>query len=230
MAEIDPREKLNEQLTHHLKIILKCTLPSTRHGRLLLASSPESRYPYVYPRDSSCAVHLLRRVASSEAHYDAGPQAFDLMKSMAHFMKEVFSVSGRWGQRYSLEGGDRSVYKQEDNMAHGISILCNYLLCARRLKKEIDDLEGFLDAINGALLYSVEKFYHTELNLFRSTTAIHESELEGGYTCWVNFSFLYAFSLADEVAHTMDEKGIISHSHLEFRKYFLYCVSALFMS
>ena len=117
MSGNDPREKLNEQLSHHIRIILKCTLPSPKYGRLLLASSPESRYPYVYPRDSSCAVQLLRRLAGSEAHYEAGPEAFELMKSMARFMKDALSDSGRWGQRYSLEGEDKSVYKQEDNMA-----------------------------------------------------------------------------------------------------------------
>ena len=82
MSGNDPREKLNEQLSHHIRIILKCTLPSPKYGRLLLASSPESRYPYVYPRDSSCAVQLLRRLAGSEAHYEAGPEAFELMKWM----------------------------------------------------------------------------------------------------------------------------------------------------
>lgn len=223
-------DKLNQQLSHHMQIILKCTLPSKKYGRLLLASTPKSRYPYIYPRDTSCAVQLLRRVAGSEYHYDIEPQAFELMKSMAHFMRDVASDSGQWGQRYSLEGEDKSVYKQEDNMAHGISILCNYLLTARRLQKDIEDLPGFLDCINSALRYSVENLYHKELNLFRSTTAIHESLLEEGYTCWVNFSFLYAFSLADEVANTMDEKGIISRSHHSFRKQFLYSVSELFMS
>jgi GH15 family glucan-1,4-alpha-glucosidase len=54
--------------------------------------------------------------------------------------------------------------------------------------------------------------------------------MEQGYTCWVNFSFLYAFSLANEVAEKIDEKNIISADHLSFRKRFLYTVSELFMS
>ena len=221
--------QLNDQLSHHMQIILRCAVPSKKYGRLLLASSPESRYPYVYPRDTSCAVQWLRRVAGSNLGYDVGPQAFELMKSMAHFMKDIDS-EGKWGQRYSLKGEDKSIYKQEDNVAHGISILCNYLLAARRLKKEIDDLEGFLNCVDRALRYSVENLYHKELNLFHSTTAIHESSLEEGYTCWVNFSFLYAFSLADEVAREMDQAGIISRSHLNFRRHFLYSISELFMS
>ncbi|MDA2926967.1 hypothetical protein MYX78_07000, partial [Acidobacteria bacterium AH-259-G07] len=222
--------RLNGQLSHHMQIISKCTVPSKKYGHLLLASPRESRYPYIYPRDTSCAVQFFRRVAGSDHDYDAGPQAFELMQSMAHFIKDVASNSGQWGQRYNLEGEDKSIYKQEDNVAHGISILSNYLLTARRLEKEIDDLEGFLSCIDNALRYSLENFYHQELNLFHSTTAIHESSLEGGYTCWVNFSFLYAFSLVDEVDKTLDEKGIISRSHLNFRKHFLYSVSELFMS
>jgi len=222
--------QLNDELSHHLQIILRCTVPSKKYGRLLLASSPESRYPYIYPRDTSCAVQWLRRVAGSPLGYESGPQAFELMKSIAHFMKDVCSESGKWGQRYSLEGEDKSIYRQEDNVAHGISILCNYLLAARRLKKEIDDLEGFLSCVDRALSYSADHLYHKELNLFYSTTAIHESLLEEGYTCWVNFSFLYAYSLADEVASEMDQAGIISRSHLNFRTHFLYSVSELFMS
>ncbi|MCZ6769085.1 MAG: hypothetical protein O7D93_07550 [Acidobacteria bacterium] len=222
--------QLNDQLSHHMQIILKCTLPSEKYGRLLLASPPESRYPYIYPRDTSCAVQWLRRVAGSSLGYDIGPQALELMKSTAHFMKDIASDGGKWGQRYSIKGEDKSIYKQEDNVAHGISILCNYLLSARRLQKEIDDLEGFLSCIDNALRYSLENLYHKELNLFRSTTAIHESLLEEGYTCWVNFSFLYAYSLAVEVASKIDQKGILSSTHLNFRKHFLHSISELFMS
>ena len=222
--------QLNDQLSHHMQIILKCTVASKKYGRLLLASPPESRYPYIYPRDTSCAVQWFRRVAASPLGSDIGPQAFELMKSMAHFMKDIASDAGKWGQRYNLKGEDKSVYRQEDNVAHGISILCNYLLTAERLQKEIDDLEGFLSCIDNALRYSIENLYHKELNLFHSTTAIHESSLEEGYTCWVNFSFLYAFSLADEVASQIDTEGIISRSHLNFRKHFLHSISELFMS
>jgi hypothetical protein len=222
--------QLNDQLSHHMQIILKCTVASKKYGRLLLASPPESRYPYIYPRDTSCAVQWFRRVAASPLGSDIGPQAFELMKSMAHFMKDIASDGGKWGQRYNLKGEDKSVYKQEDNVAHGISILCNYLLTAERLQKEIDDLEGFLSCIDNALRYSIENLYHKELNLFHSTTAIHESSLEEGYTCWVNFSFLYAFSLADEVANKLDTEGIIPRSHLNFRKHFLHSISELFMS
>ncbi len=54
--------QLNDELSEHMQIILKCTMPSQRYGRLLLASSPENRYPYVYPRDTNWATQLFRRI------------------------------------------------------------------------------------------------------------------------------------------------------------------------
>jgi GH15 family glucan-1,4-alpha-glucosidase len=221
---------LNDQLSHHMHIILKCTAESEKYGRLLLASPPMTRYPYVYPRDTSCALQLFRRLAGSKNGYDVAGQAFDLMKSMAYFLKDVQAETGEWGQRYSLAGEDRSLYKQEDNVAHGIATVCNYLLTAHRLNKDIDDLESFLYCIDRALGYSISTLYQKELNLFHSTTSIHESAIEEGYTCWVNFSFLYAFSLAHEVAKLMDGKKIISPSYQKFRTHFLYSVSELFMA
>lgn len=222
--------RLNDQLKRHMEIILRCTVPAPKYGRLLLASPPESRYPYVYPRDTSSAVQLFRRVVGSPQGYDIAPRAFELIQSMARFMKDVQSEDGGWGQRYSVDGTNKSIYKQEDNVAHGIAILCNYLLTAARLENNVDDLEGFLHGINKALDHSIQNIYQKELNLFYSTTSIHESAMEQGYTCWVNFSFLYAFSLADEVARHLDRDGIISQTHLGFRKQFLYAINELFMS
>ncbi|MFQ5926594.1 MAG: hypothetical protein ACE5MH_04075 [Terriglobia bacterium] len=221
---------LNEQLNQQMEIIVRCTAPSRKYGRVLLASPATSRYPYVYPRDSSCAVQLFRRLAGSKQGYEAADQAFELMKSMAHFMKGVVSKEGHWGQRYSLEGEDKSLYKQEDNVAHGIAIICNYLLAAHHRKEELDELRGFLEVIESALRHALKDFYQKELNLFQSTTAIHESAVEEGYTCWVNFAFLYAFSLAHEVAGALDKEGIICQEHLTFRRHFRQSVSELFMS
>lgn len=222
--------KLNDQISEHFDIISKCTVPSEKYGKLLLASPPDTRYPYIYPRDADCATQLFRRVAGSKKGYDAGSQAFELMKSIAHFIKDVQSPEGLWGQRYSLEGEDKSIYKQEDNVAHGIAIICNYLLTAKRLEKEIPDLDEFLASVNNALEYCINHYYQKELNLFYSTTSIHESGIESGYTVWVNFAFLFALSLAHEVAHEFGDGEIISEYHLNFRKYFLYSVSELFMS
>ncbi len=222
-------DKLNDQLNEHMGIILKCTIENKKYGRLLLASPPTSRYPYVYPRDTNCATQLLRRLAGSTNDYDCREQAFEILKSMAYFMKDCISDKGSWGQRYSLDGEDKSIYKQEDNVAHGIAIICNYLLTARFLKREVKDMDDFFVCINKALDYSYTYLYEKELNLFYSTTSIHESAMEEGYTCWVNFSFLYAYSLANEVADKKDKKNIIKPGFLNFRHQFLYSVSELFI-
>jgi hypothetical protein len=195
MAKEKDDQELNGKLSHHLDAILKCSVPSEKYGRLLLASPPDTRYPYIYPRDVSCAVQLFRRLAGSPDQFDAATPAFELMESMAHFLKDVQAADGSWVQRYNVAGEPRAIYKQEDNVAHGIAILCNYLLAACRLEKDVADLENLLASINRALEHSIANFYQKELNLFHSTTAIHESTMEEGYTCWVNFSFLYAFSL-----------------------------------
>jgi len=221
--------KLNDQLNEHMDIILKCTIENKKYGRILLASPPTSRYPYVYPRDTNCATQLMRRLAGSTNDYDCREQAFEIMKSMAYFMKDCISAEGSWGQRYSLEGEDKSLYKQEDNVAHGIAIICNYLLTARYLKRPVENMDDFFVCINKALDYSYTTLYEKELNLFYSTTSIHESAMEEGYTCWVNFSFLYAYSLANEVADKKDKKNIIRPQFLNFRHQFLYSVSELFI-
>jgi len=221
--------KLNDQLNEHMDIIQKCTIEDKKYGRLLLASPPTSRYPYVYPRDTNCAVQLFRRLAGSTYDYDVKEKAFEIMKSMAYFMKDAISDDGHWGQRYSVEGEDKSIYKQEDNVAHGIAIICNYLLTARYLKREVKDMEDFFACIDKALDYSYTELYEKELNLFYSTTSVHESAMEEGYTCWVNFSFLYAYSLASEVSNKKDKKNIIRPEFLNFRHQFLYSVSELFI-
>lgn len=220
---------LNTKLTRHMDIILRCSAPSSRFGKVLLATPPHSRYPYVYPRDTSAALQLFRRLAGSRHGYDAAPQAFALMHSMATFMRDTVSEDGNWGQRYTVEGEDRSIYKQEDNVAHGIAIICNYLLTAHRLKQDPPELDSFLEALERGLHHAHGRFYHHELNLFLSTTSIHESALEKGYTCWVNFAFLYAFSLAHEVVDLYGSRGIICEAHVDFRRHFLHSVSELFL-
>ena len=129
--------ELNDRISQNMDIITRCTAVNKKYGRLLLASPPKSRYPYIYTRDSSCAVQLFRRIAGSHNGYDAAEASYGIMKSTAHFMKDTISPEGAWGQRSSLDGENKSIYKQEDNVAHGISIICNYLLTAVYLKRDI---------------------------------------------------------------------------------------------
>ncbi|MFI5323462.1 MAG: hypothetical protein ACHQ6U_08010 [Thermodesulfobacteriota bacterium] len=67
--------ELNDRISQHMDIIMRCTVVNKKYGRLLLASPPKSQYPYIYTRDSSCAVHLFRRIAGSDYGYDAAEAA-----------------------------------------------------------------------------------------------------------------------------------------------------------
>lgn len=224
------KQELDRELARHLEILRRCTLPSERYGQILLATPPATRYPYVYPRDCSCACQLLGRLAGSSAEYECGDDAFELLRSAALFIRDVQDEDGCWGQRYGVDGDDKSIYRQEDNVAHGVAILANYLLTARRRGEEIDGVEGFLAGIDRGLRYAIDNLYHSELNLFESTTAIHESTLEQGYTLWVNFAFLYAYALAEDVCHRVDENGVVDRRHLEFLRHFERSVSELFLT
>jgi len=51
--------KLNDQLNEQMDIILRCTIENKKYGRLLLASPPSSRYPYVYLSSPQKPVHPL---------------------------------------------------------------------------------------------------------------------------------------------------------------------------
>ncbi|HSG05840.1 MAG TPA: hypothetical protein VLB09_05540, partial [Nitrospiria bacterium] len=222
--------QLNDELSAHMRQIERCTFSSDRYGRLILATPPETRYHYVYPRDSSCAVQFFRRLIVSPNRYDAAGPAYELMGNMARFMKDVQSPKGHWGQRYSPDGEDKAIYKQEDNVAHGIAILCNYLLTVHHRKEEIPDLEGFLEAIRRAMDFGINRVFRKELNLFYSTTSIHESAMEEGFTCWVNFAYLHAFNLAEEVFRVFDHLDILPDDYFEFPKHFYYSARELFMS
>ncbi|MCF8032686.1 MAG: hypothetical protein K9K66_06885 [Desulfarculaceae bacterium] len=207
---------LNQQISHHLGFIAQCTIDTKKYGKLLLASPPHSRYPYLYPRDSRCAVQMLRRVAISPQEYDGRKDAFGLISSMAHFMKDVRQTHGAWGQRFSLDGQDKSIYRQEDNAAHGIAIIALYLLTAHDLKQEVDDLDGFFDALAKGVQYTIDNYYTRELNLFYSTTSVHESALEQGYTIWTNFAHLGAFKLAAKAAQDWGRDDLLE----QYRAYF----------
>jgi len=204
-------EALDEAVHRHMAILRRCTVSVPAHGRILLATPPDTRYPYVYPRDASCAVRLLARLAAPETAIRLGfaDEAFDLVRSMARFLRDAASRDGFWGQRYDLAGADRSLYKQEDNVAHGATILACFVLAAHRLGREIEERDSYLHAIRRGLDFAFATFFDERTGLFRSTTSIHESAIEAGMTCWVNHAYLHALDLAGEAAHAADPEGIL---------------------
>lgn len=192
---------LTRQMNRHLDIISQCTI-DTPEGTALLATMPGSRYPYVYPRDSACASRMLFRVATSSMK--SSEIAFRLLSGIAHFISSCQRDDGYWGQRYGIDTTDKGIYKQEDNVAHGVTIIARYLLAAREKEIEIRDAQRYIDAIRRGVTYALTHYYRREIHLFYSTTSIHESAIEEGYTIWVNYAYLLMLRLVEEISKAYD--------------------------
>ncbi len=194
---------LNKSVNVHLDIISQCTI-ETEFGSALLATMPGSRYPYVYPRDSACASRLLYNIIKSPLR--SGKTAFRLLSNIARFIHRCQREDGYWGQRYSITGEDKGIYKQEDNVAHGIIILCRYLLSSKRRKVNIPDTGPIIDSIIKGAEFARDNYYRNEIHLFYSTTSIHESAIEEGYSIWVNNAYLLMLQLIEQVGN---EYGVL---------------------
>ena len=209
---------INNELEAHFRIIQSCSVKTDDGERILLAARPESRYPYFYPRDAACASGLLAYLSTSGL--SIADDAYELLKTIAGFVLKVLGDDGHLGQRYALSGEEKSIYKQEDNNAHGLIILSNYLLTAEARGENIQDIDKFLLSINNASQYALKNYYRPEINLFHSTTSIHESALEEGFSCWTNFAYLRAFTLVSKVNDELDAPDIIPDRILTFKSAF----------
>ncbi len=195
---------LNRDVNVHLDILSQCSI-DTERGSALMATLPGSRYPYVYPRDSACAARFLYRLATSTLK--SGEIALRLLGEIARYIMNCQRADGYWGQRYGIHGEDKGIYKQEDNVAHGVSILCRYLLAAKNKNREIPGVEKYFDAIDRGASFARKNYYRKEIHLFYSTTSIHESAIEEGYTIWVNYAYLLMFRLIERVGEAYGIAG-----------------------
>jgi GH15 family glucan-1,4-alpha-glucosidase len=219
---------LDKELETHFKIMKSCSVETDAGETVLLATKPEARYPYFYPRDVACASGLLAYLSTSE--FSVANDAYKLLESVATFVLKIIRDDGYLGQRYALSGEEKSIYKQEDNNAHGMIILSNYLLTAKKNGENIQNTDGFLLSINNAALYAIKNFYRSEINLFHSTTSIHESALEEGFSCWTNFAYLKAFHLVTEVNSKLDASDIIPDKILTFKSAFKHNLFGIMIS
>ncbi|NMB65560.1 MAG: hypothetical protein GYA16_11910, partial [Spirochaetes bacterium] len=85
-------------------------------------------------------------------------------------------------------------------MAHGVSILCRYLLAAKNRGHIPHDSEAYIEAIYKGAMFAVKRYYRNEIHLFYSTTSIHESAIEEGYSIWVNYAYYCMLLLIEQVA------------------------------
>ncbi|HWG91858.1 MAG TPA: glucoamylase [Candidatus Thermoplasmatota archaeon] len=169
----------------HLSVMWRCASPSRAGHRILLAAPPGSRYPYMYPRDAASTARVLLQLIERNV---AREEAFAHLEATARFLASCQRPDGYWGQRYALTGEDKSIYRQEDNVAHGILVIASYLEACARLNREPDDKEALLDVLERAWRHGLEASFRPGINLFYSTTSIHESAIEQGYTLWTNFA------------------------------------------
>jgi len=216
---------IDQEIESHLNIITKCAI-ETERGIALLATLPGSRYPYVYPRDSACASHFLLELSRSEI--SASVKAFELLEGLAHFISSVQREDGFWGQRYGIEGEDKGLYKQEDNVAHGASILANYLLACYYRNSEPKDLSFYINQIKRAISFALKNYYRKEIHLFFSTTSLHESAIEKGYSIWVNHSYTRMLNLILHVADVFKLKKYFG-KELNFKQGFCNTIHRLFI-
>ncbi|ODS31818.1 MAG: hypothetical protein SCARUB_03066 [Candidatus Scalindua rubra] len=219
---------LDSEIEAHFKIIKSCSVKTDGGETILLAAKPESRYPYFYPRDVACVSGLLAYLSTSD--FSIADDVYELLKSIAKFVLKILRDDGYLGQRYALSGEEKSVYKQEDNNAHGLIILSNYLLTAEKRGEDIQDIDKFLLSINNASQFAIKNYYRPEINLFHSTTSIHESALEEGFSCWTNFAYLKAFYLVSKVNSELDTPDIIPDKILTFKSAFKHNLFGIMVS
>lgn len=182
--------------TFHLDVLAKLSYDADVDGTVPLASDPDNRYPYVYPRDIAS---ITRAWLTALRHRVRPDKCRDRIIEAARFLIAT-QDDGWWYQRYGLDGTDQSIYQQEDNIAHGIRILSHAVLAL----DESDGLESadtaflldVIDCIEAAVTVTRSELYDANAHLIESTTSIHEGAIESGYTLWVNCAFLAALGRA----------------------------------
>jgi len=188
------KDKFNYDLLfeNYLEIVKRCRKKANR-GVAILASLPGRRYPYVYPRDAAA---LSRVLASLSLRKNLTSKAFPLLKDLAIFILFSQRDDGYWGQRYNLKNKEKSIYRQEDNIAHSMEVILNYVLTAKEIGQPILYKNKVKLALRKGVDFAMRNYYRQEIDLFFSTTSIHESAIEKGYSIWVNFSYLNSFTKA----------------------------------
>ena len=120
----------------------------------------------------------------------------------ARFIAACQREDGYWGQRYGTAAEDKGIYRQEDNVAHGVTIICRYLLAAAKRGMDIPGVERYFEVVRRGLAFALRNYYRKEIHLFYSTTSIHESAIEEGYTIWVNYAYLCMLKLIGMMGET----------------------------
>ncbi|WP_227354878.1 glucoamylase [Haladaptatus salinisoli] len=202
----------------HLDVLDELVYPAERRGAVPLASSPDNRYPYAYPRDiASITRAWLTAVEADVRPDDCTRRILDA----ARFVLAVQDETGAWQQRYALDGTDKSIYVQEDNTGHGLRVLAHALLAldATNSTEAVDDdfYATAVDAVERAVPFVRDELFDPNAQLVESTTSIHEGRIESGYTLWVNCTFVAALRSTVDALSTLRETPAVVDAVEEFR-------------
>jgi GH15 family glucan-1,4-alpha-glucosidase len=188
----------------HFERIGRLVYPAECDGSVPLASHPDNRYPYAYPRDIASITRAWLTAIDAGIESE---QALEYLTETARFFLDIQDDTGRWRQRYTLAGIDESIYRQEDNIAHGIRVLAHTLLGHASSdglgQLSTDFLERTVTALVDAISISNTALYDPNAHLVESTTSIHEGRIESGYTLWVNCAFIAALRLTAKVVDSL---------------------------
>jgi len=184
---------------HDLDVIDLCTV-ETAKGKAVCATPIGSRYPYVYTRDNAQCARALGKLITYAQNKDIVDRAFVLLEEIARYLLATQRTDGYWSQRYDVGGNDRAIYRQEDNLALGMSALLDYLYAAEWLERIPSWAPLIRDAVEATAAFAIDHHYRSEINLFYGTTSIHESRMVQGYDIWTNFAYLRAFTRAFHVS------------------------------
>jgi len=189
-------QKLDRGLKLLFKLLKRARVRNEIVGCSGIKASLDGRYPYVYPRDLASVASLMELLAMNGVKKT---ECLRNMENYAEFLYHCQRKDGYVGQRYDGYFQDRSIYKQEDNIAHFIQVLAGFMLASGNFDEE------YAKAIKRAIRFALDNYYRDEINLFISTTSVHESAICSGYDIWTNFAYHKAIkdiSLLEQVFKT----------------------------
>lgn len=179
----------------HLAVLQACERPWRGHS-LPMATPAGARYPYVYPRDLAAIARAYVRLPAEAGDFSLA------LAAAADFLVLAQGADGLWGQRYDLDGRDESIYHQEDNAAHAVATIARHVR-HERWRGRVSPIEDMaFESMRRGLDAARTSVYRKGINLFWSTTSVHESQMERGYTLWTNGAYRDAYRLAVEAAES----------------------------
>ncbi|WP_266081458.1 glucoamylase [Haladaptatus caseinilyticus] len=212
----DPTTKALDDPTFHLDVLDSLVYPADCEGSVPLASDPDDRYPYAYPRDIASITKAW--LGATEAGIRPSECRRHIVDS-ARFLLAAQDEMGRWRQRYALDGTDSGIYQQEDNVGHGLRVLAHAVFALDETDSLNDINDAFrrnlIDAVERAVTHVRDDLFDPNAHLVESTTSIHEGRIESGYTLWVNCVFVAALRQVGRALSLLPEETADIESSIE---------------